>query len=128
MNNSVILKSILLPGIVLLILDGIALNFIAILFRKQISDVQNSQMKVNIYGAIIAYLFLIVAISYFIILPKKGIVDAMILGAVIYGVYEGTSYALLKNWKISTVIVDTLWGGVLFGLTTFITYYINKLI
>ena len=85
-------------------------------------------MKVNIYGAIIAYLFLIVAISYFIILPKKGIVDAMILGAVIYGVYEGTSYALLKNWKISTVIVDTLWGGVLFGLTTFITYYINKLI
>ena len=52
----------------------------------------------------------------------------MILGAVIYGVYEGTSYALLKNWKISTVIVDTLWGGVLFGLTTFVTYYIHKLI
>ena len=72
MDNLTILKSILLPGIVLLILDGIALNFIAILFRKQISDVQNSQMKVNIYGAIIAYLFLIIAISYFIILPKKG--------------------------------------------------------
>ena len=53
------------------------------------------------------------------------ILDAMILGWVIYGVYEGTNYGILKNWKMSTVIIDTLWGSVLFGLTTYLTYMLQ---
>ncbi len=39
---------------------------------------------------------------------------------VIYGVYETTNYALLKNWSILTVFIDTLWGGLLFAFTTYI--------
>lgn len=54
--------------------------------------------------------------------------EAFLLGLVIYGVYETTTYSVLKNWKISTVITDTLWGGVLFYLTTFFTYKISLLL
>jgi uncharacterized membrane protein len=50
------------------------------------------------------------------------VLDAFLLGIVIYGVYETTSYALLKKWKLSIVLMDTLWGGVLFGLTTALVY------
>ena len=42
------------------------------------------------------------------------------MGILIYGVYETTNYALFKNWSIFTVILDTLWGGTLFALVTFI--------
>ena len=38
----------------------------------------------------------------------------------IYAVYELTNYTLLEKWTLKTVIIDTLWGGVLFALTTFI--------
>jgi len=42
------------------------------------------------------------------------------LGIVIYGVYETTNYALLKDLSILTVIIDTLWGGLLFASTTYL--------
>jgi len=41
---------------------------------------------------------------------------------VIYGVYDSTTYALLKKWDLTLAITDTLWGGTLMGLTTAITY------
>jgi uncharacterized membrane protein len=46
------------------------------------------------------------------------------LGMVIYGVYETTTYAILQKWRLETVVKDTLWGGILFYLTTFLTYKI----
>ena len=46
----------------------------------------------------------------------------MVLGLVIYGVYETTNYAIFKNWTLSTVLLDTAWGAILLGLTTFLTY------
>ena len=42
----------------------------------------------------------------------------MILGLVIYGVYETTSKALLSEWKWSTVLIDTIWGSIFFGLVS----------
>jgi hypothetical protein len=33
-----------------------------------------------------------------------------------------------KIWKFSTLVIDTLWRGILFALTTYFTYKINKLI
>jgi uncharacterized membrane protein len=70
-------------------------------------------------------IFLILGLYYFIIKPNRSIKDAFLLGLVIYGVYEGTNYALFNNWSEYIVIIDTLWGGILFALTTFIIKYFN---
>ena len=35
--------------------------------------------------------------------------------------------ALFKNWSVFTVIIDTLWGTVLFGLTTAIVYKLKNI-
>ena len=89
-------------------------------FNNQIQSVQGSAPKMNYLGAALCYIFLIAGINYFIIKPKKSVSDAFLLGIVIYGVYETTNLALLKNWSILTVIIDTLWGGLLFASTTYI--------
>jgi len=39
-----------------------------------------------------------------------------LFGACIYAVYEGTNYAIFQNWPLAMVLLDTLWGGVLFVL------------
>ena len=111
----------------LLCIDSVYLSLIKDIFNKQITDVQRSPLKINIYGVILSYLFLIIGINYFIIQHNKSIFDAFMLGLVIYGVYEGTTYALLKDWRINTVILDTLWGGILFGLVTYFTYLLISL-
>jgi uncharacterized membrane protein len=112
----------LISAIVLVVLDGIYLNIIKQYFVKQIYAVQGSTIKVDFMAAILTYVFLIFGLNYFIIRKRLPVTDAMLLGLVIYATYELTSKALLKNWSWTTVILDTTWGSILFGLTTAIVY------
>jgi uncharacterized membrane protein len=110
----------LVSAIVFITTDFVYLNVIKDYFNNQIISVQGSPVKLNYLGAALCYIFLIVGINYFIIKPRKSVNDAFLLGIVIYGVYETTNYALFKNWSMLTVIIDTLWGGLLFAFTTYI--------
>ena len=112
----------LLGAIVLIVLDGIYLNIIKQYFNKQIQAVQGSDIKVNFMAAILTYVFLIFGLNYFIIRKRLPVKDAMLFGLVIYATYELTSMALLTNWSWITVMIDTAWGSILFGLTTAIVY------
>ena len=118
----------LLSAIIMLSIDFVYLNVMKGFFDKQIQLVQGSQLKINYLGAALCYIFLIAGINYFIIKPKKSISDAFLLGIVIYGVYETTSYALLKDWSIFTVIIDTLWGGLLFASTTYLVNMLRNIV
>jgi len=111
---------LLVSAIIFIVLDFVYLNLIKGYFDNQIKMVQGSPIKINYLGAALCYILLIFGINYFIIKPRKSVSDAFLLGIIIYGVYETTNYALLKNWKILTVIIDTLWGGILFAATTYI--------
>ena len=110
----------LISAIIFITTDFVYLNVIKDYFLNQIKLVQGSEPKVNFLGVALCYIFLIAGINYFIIKPRKSVNDAFLLGIVIYGVYETTNYALFKNWSMLTVIIDTLWGGLLFAFTTYI--------
>ena len=111
---------LLVSAIVFISIDFIYLNVMKGYFDNQIKLVQGSPIKMNYLGAALCYIFLIIGINYFIIKPRKSVSDAFLLGIIIYGVYETTNLALLKNWSILTVIIDTLWGGLLFAATTYV--------
>ena len=111
---------LLISAIVFITIDSFYLNSTKGYFEKQIQDVQGSPLKINYMGAALCYVFLIIGINYFIIKPKKSVQDAFLLGLVIYGVYETTNYAIFKKWSLLTLLIDTLWGGILFALTTYI--------
>ena len=110
----------ILSALILVIIDSIYLYSITNVFSKQIVNIQGSPIQFNIYGAILCYLFLVGGLNYFILNQKKSILDAFILGLVIYGVYETTNLTLFKKWSPYIVVMDTLWGGILFALTTYI--------
>lgn len=113
---------ILLPTIILLTLDSIYIYLTLGEFKLQIAEVQRVVLQVKYLGAILCYFFLIFGLYYFILREHKSIFDAMLFGFVIYGVYDTTTYAVLKKWKLKLMIMDTLWGGALMGLTTWLTY------
>lgn len=46
-----------------------------------------------------------------------------IFGLVAYGAYDLTNQAVLKDWPIIVTIVDMLWGSLLAGSASLITYY-----
>ena len=119
------LKNILISGVAMLGLDFLYLSAFSKFFNNLINSVQGSPIKMNIVGAVLCYILLIFGLNYFIITPKKSLTDAFLLGLVIYGVYETTNYALLKKWTMESVALDTLWGAILFALTTKITYALS---
>jgi uncharacterized membrane protein len=92
-------------------------------FDNQIQIIQGTKINLKIYPAIICYIALVFGLYYFIISKNNSILDAFLLGIVIYSVYETTNLALINKWTIKTAIIDTLWGGILFSLTTFLIYY-----
>lgn len=116
------LKSLVVLAITVLILDFIFISLMIEVFKKQIYKVQNSPLQMNIYSTVLCYLFMIAGLYYFIICCKRPVKDAFFLGLLVYGVYELTTMSLLKDWNLSTVLLDTVWGGVLFASSTFITY------
>jgi len=111
---------LLVSAIIFVCVDAVYLNLLKGYFNKQVEDIQGSKIEFNLLAAIICYILLIIGLNYFIIRPRRSVNDAFLLGIVIYGVYETTNWAIFKKWSPLSVIIDTLWGGILFGLTTFI--------
>lgn len=123
MNN---IQTFIISGIILLSLDFVYITIFNKFFKSQIVQVQHTAFKMKIVGAIICYLILVLGLNYFILKQKRSITDAFLLGVLIYSVYETTNYSILKNWKIETVALDSLWGGILFSITTFLIYKLQK--
>jgi uncharacterized membrane protein len=111
---------LLLSAIIFVVIDFIYLNITSNYFSNQIKIIQGSPIKMNFLATLLCYIFLIFGINYFIIKPNRSVQDAFLLGLVIYGVYETTNMALFSKWSWLTVFMDTLWGGILFALTTYI--------
>uniref|UniRef100_A0A6C0ET49 DUF2177 family protein n=1 Tax=viral metagenome TaxID=1070528 RepID=A0A6C0ET49_9ZZZZ len=120
--NSKIIKDIAAITVLVLALDFMYISATRNMFEVQIADVQRVALQMRPLGGILCYILLVFGLYYFIVREHRPVFDAFLLGLVIYGVYETTSYALLKKWKWNIVLMDTLWGGILFALTTFITY------
>ena len=122
------MKDLIISGILLVLIDSLYLSSIKGFFDKQIMSVQKSPLQVDFLAAILCYLVLIIGLYYFIISKKKPVYEAFLLGFVIYMVFELTNKGILKNWKWNTVLLDGIWGGILFAITTFITYKLYRLI
>jgi len=126
MSYSTAIKTILLTTVIMLVLDAIYLTATSKIMIPQIMKIQNAPVQFRILGAILCYICLVGGLYYFILREHRPIFDAFLLGIVIYGVYEFTNYAILKRWKWEIVVMDTIWGGILMALTTWVVYNIVR--
>lgn len=124
-------SAIVLSGIVMLVVDYVYLTTLASkLFGKQVKDIQGSPLKVNMLGAGITYLIMLISImtlSVPNVRKEKLMQDSLyyggLLGLAMYGVFDFTNLAIFKDYKMSNAIIDTLWGIVLITLVTYVGSY-----
>lgn len=112
--------------ITMLLLDSIYIYLTRTIYGDMIRAIQGSDLKIKLIPTLLVYVFLVGGLYYFILLPKRPIMDAFILGLVIYAVFDLTNLAILDKWTYNVVIMDSLWGASLFAMTTFITYKLSK--
>ncbi|MEJ2533946.1 MAG: DUF2177 family protein [Gammaproteobacteria bacterium] len=58
--------------------------------------------------------------------PRVAVVRGAVLGAVAYGTYTVTNYAMIEGWTLGLVISDVIWGAFLTGLTAFVGYFFGR--
>ena len=114
------LKNYILFSLIFLATDYIYLNSVSKYFNMEIKAIQGEKIKLNLFSTFLCYIFLTTGIFYFAIQKNMSITECALLGLFVYGVYETTNKAILKNWLYKTVVIDTLWGAVLFSLSVFI--------
>ena len=114
----------LLILVILLVLDGVYIGMQISFFKKLYNKIQGKPLVPRIEGAILCYIFIIFILYYFILSSKQSPLNAFILGVCVYGIYNTTTYTLLSDFPLRLVFTDTLWGGILFGLTSFMYYKI----
>lgn len=120
------LKDILILGIILLLTDSTYLYLSSSYFNNLVKSIQNSPLKINYLGAILCYISLVFSLYYFVISKKQGLLDAFILGLTTYAVFEYTNYAIFKKWSFFATIFDSIWGGLLFTITTYVFYLLKN--
>jgi uncharacterized membrane protein len=127
-------------AVIVLALDAVFLTLTKDMFARQVMLVQGTAMNVNIPSAAVCYILIVLGLYYFvlrhIIVPNAtsvaasiqtmrlgdGIRAAFFLGILVYGVYETTTLAILRNWSPMTAVIDTTWGGTLFALSAYLFY------
>ena len=116
------MKDLILTAIVLILVDSIFLGSVASFFQKMITKIQGSPMTMDPIATFLVYIVLVSGLYYFIIQREAPISDALLLGWLVYLTYELTNKAILKNWNYTAVLIDGLWGGLLFAITTYLVY------
>jgi uncharacterized membrane protein len=127
-------------SIVIIFLDigWISLNLTK--YSKEVFKVQKVAMKLRYEHAIIAYIIILFSILYIAIpftqqsikinsgnkdIPiENKLLYAFIYGGAVgfsvFGIYNFTSLAIYKDLDVIIAITDTIWGTILYTLSTFI--------
>ena len=116
-----------IPGMVMILIDIFYLTtFGKNIFVPMLEKIQREKVIFKLWPTILCYILLVFSLDYFIISQKRPLVDAFILGVCIYGVYETVNLATLKKWRSDAALIDTIWGGTLMTLTTYLTYKVTS--
>ena len=120
-NRQKIITDLAILSLIVLGLDAIFLGSMRNYFNWQIRQIQGSNMQMDYIAAGLCYIVIIGAAYKFMVLrPETTLLDAALLGWSVYLIYELTNKALFRNWAWSTVLMDGMWGGVLFALTLYL--------
>ena len=97
--NVLYYKPQLIASVTLLVLDILWLKvFMGPKYAQLIPKIQGSQIQLNAYSAMGAYVLMLVTLVNIVIKYKLSYLDTFILGFCLYGVYDLTCGAIFKNW------------------------------
>lgn len=105
---------------IFLVVDAVMLGLVMKpLFLRHIGPLMADPIRLG--PAALFYLGYVAGLVYLVLWPalKTGgpvVIPAAVIGAMAYGTYEFTSYAIVKDWHWSMVLADTTWGAVLTAL------------
>jgi uncharacterized membrane protein len=85
----------------------------------------------NMTAAFAFYILFTAGIVFFVLNPALAISSwqyalfaGMFYGFITYATYDITNLATIKDWPVMLTVIDIIWGSLLCGTTSIITYLI----
>jgi uncharacterized membrane protein len=129
-ETTTLLKKIITASIFMGMLDTFYLGTTKDSWNRLLIKIQGSELKVRPISTFLVYVSMLFGLTMFVLKDfkkddslKNAVFRAGMLGFVIFSVYELTNYAIIDNWEIKYVFMDSIWGTVLFSLTALFTLY-----
>ncbi len=129
-----LLKLFLISYPVFVLVDTLWLGFIMRnVYRAQIgflTNIVNDTMQVNWPAALLVWALIVIGGIMFA-LPRtdgtiiSGLLWGALYGLVLYGVYDLTNLALIKDWPLFIAAIDVLWGMAVNGLLVGFLVWLN---
>lgn len=128
------IKSYLVTFIVFIVLELFWLLILAKdLYAKELGFIMKSEPAL-LPAAIFSLLF-VLGLVFFVINPglaqnswSQALFAGVLYGLITYATYTLTNLANLENWPLKVTIIDLLWGMILGGATSTISFFIlNRL-
>ncbi|MBN2459913.1 DUF2177 family protein [Candidatus Woesearchaeota archaeon] len=125
--NKILLFAIVL--VFILILDFIFLGLI----MKKFYDAQLSSFgrTLRLGSGLIAWSLIALGAVVLVLPFAKGYQTAALYGAlyglILYGVYDFSNFAILKDYTLAMTLVDWAWGTFLCTMTSIFAYFMNSL-
>ena len=97
----------LIAFLALVLLDVAWFNFLSVVDYSKVV----SRKRINKSAAVVVWLLLASALA--VQLPSSlgnSVAYSALVGLVVYGVFNGTNFAINSNWPLSLAVADTLWG------------------
>jgi len=127
----------LIAAILLSFMDFIWISSNLKMYNKTVKDIQGFEPKINIKYAIIAYAFMILSLFY-VAIPftmnyinkndkpsdklYKSVLYGGSVGLSIYGIYNFTCMSFFEKYPLTTAIIDTIWGTILYSFVVFVFF------
>jgi len=111
-------------ALTMLVLDSIYLSSFSGEYNTMMKNIQKSPLKMKPLYALVVYVLMI--LGWKLLIDRKGekqtaiVRNSIILGIVIYGVFDFTNLAIFDNYSLKLGLIDMLWGGILFGVSSYI--------
>ena len=126
-----ILTLYMLTAFVFFVVDAIGLRFmIKPVFERHVGHLFADPFR--FVPAAVFYLGYVAGVLWFVSVPalqsgpNTALIGGFLLGLLAYGTYEFTNFATLRDWTPTQVIVDTLWGGILTGVSAWAGVVITR--
>ena len=121
-------------AVLFLAIDAVMLRMVMKpLFVQHLGDAVLDSPRLG--AAAVFYLFYVFGLLVLVSVPAlndgdpfRALWQGALLGAIAYGTYEMTSYAVMKDWSVQMVATDWAWGTVLTGMTAWLGVVITRAI
>lgn len=100
---------------------------------REIGRIENGAFSVLYAPAAVVYLLMALAVTFFV-LPRVAVgatsgavfATGAVMGLIVYGVFDLTNLAILRNYPFTFALADMAWGAFVFGAVTLIAAKLTR--